>query len=62
MKIKLSEDKELVAKIRAKLKENGGYCPCRLKKTPETKCPCKDFLEQKEDGQCYCGLYIKTNE
>ena len=59
MKIKISEDKELVANIRAKLKENGGYCPCRLEQNEDTKCPCKEFREQ-ESGECHCGIYIKT--
>ena len=56
--IKVSEDKELVEEIRRKLKENGGYCPCRIDKTPDTKCPCKEFREQ-ESGECHCGLYFK---
>lgn len=59
MKIKLSTDKELVAEIKAKLKENGGYCPCKLEKTADTKCMCKEFREQ-ESGECHCGLYVKT--
>lgn len=54
--IKVSENKELVQEIRAKLKENGWYCPCRIDKTPDTKCPCKEFREQ-ESGECHCGLY-----
>ena len=59
MGIKVSEDKELVAKIRAKLKENGGYCPCRLEQNEDTKCPCKEFRD-KNNGECHCGLYVKT--
>lgn len=47
MKIFVSEDEEHVAKIRTALKENGGYCPCRLIKTPETKCPCQEFRANK---------------
>lgn len=58
MLIKLSEDKELVQEIREKLKESGGYCPCRIKKTDDTKCMCKEFREQ-ESGECHCGLYVK---
>lgn len=61
MKIKLNPDAELVNEIRRKLKENDGYCPCRLQHTPETKCMCKEFLEQQE-GECHCGLYIKEPE
>lgn len=60
MKIELSNNKEHVVKIREKLKENSGYCPCRLEKTDDTKCICKEFLEQEESGYCHCGLYYKT--
>ncbi len=56
--IKQNPNKEYVDEVRRKLKENDGYCPCRLEKTPETKCICKEFREQKE-GMCHCGLYIK---
>ena len=40
---------------------NGGYCPCMVDKTPDTKCPCKDFREM-EVGVCHCGRYEKVNE
>lgn len=46
--------KELVIK-------NGGYCPCLVKKTPDTKCPCKDFREM-EVGVCHCGRFEKVVE
>lgn len=42
------------------VKANDGYCPCMREKTPETKCMCKEFREQKESGVCHCGLYKKT--
>ena len=58
MKIKVTNNVELRDKMRQALKENDGYCPCRLEKTPETKCMCKEFLEQ-ESGPCHCGLYVK---
>ena len=56
--IRTSDNKELVEEIKAKLKENGGFCPCRLERTPDTKCMCKEFREQ-ESGECHCGLFIK---
>lgn len=59
MKISVVSDKKKVEEIRKALKENGGYCPCTLEKTPETKCICQDFLEM-EEGTCHCGLYVKT--
>lgn len=58
MSIKISDDKELVEEIRKQLKDNNGYCPCKIEKTPDTKCMCKEFREQ-ESGECHCGLYVK---
>lgn len=61
MKIKLNPDKEYVAEIKKKLKENGGYCPCSIVKTEDTKCRCKEFremVERGESGMCHCGLFI----
>ena len=59
MKVKVSDNKELVKEIRTKLKENDGYCPCSLIKSEDTKCMCKEFREQNV-GECHCGLFIKT--
>ena len=65
-KIKLNEDRELVESLRARMKANGGYCPCRLDHTEDTKCMCKEFREQIADpnfeGYCHCMLYYKTND
>lgn len=58
--IKLNPDREVVDEISKKLKDNGGYCPCSLVKTPDTKCQCRDFKEQVsrgEKGFCHCGLW-----
>lgn len=57
-KIVLNPDKGKVDEIRALIKENDGYCPCKLVKVDDTKCMCKEFREQSE-GMCHCGLYIK---
>lgn len=62
MKISVNPDKEIVNRIRTALKENEGYCPCALQRTPETKCMCKNFLEEIEEGYCHCGLYMKTKD
>ena len=58
MQIRYSNDEELVEEIKQRLKENSGYCPCRIEKTPDTKCMCKEFREQ-ESGECHCGLFVK---
>ena len=63
MKIKLNPDSSIVEAIKAGLEKNGGYCPCRLEKTEETKCMCNEFKEQIKDpdfeGYCHCYLYYK---
>ena len=58
IKIRLTDDPELVAEIKQQLKQKDGYCPCRLEKIPDNKCMCKEFREQ-EIGVCHCGLYEK---
>ena len=65
MKIVFNNDKELVADIQKKLRENDGYCPCRTMKTPETKCMCKEFKEMifnNKPGECHCGLYVSVSD
>ena len=65
-KIQFNPDKSVVNMIQEGLKKSGGYCPCRLEKTPENKCICKEFREQLKDpnfeGYCHCMLYYKAKE
>ena len=56
--VRLNDDTELVNEIKKQLKENDGYCPCRIKKIPENKCMCEEFRNQ-VSGECHCGLFIK---
>ena len=58
-KITTNTNQEMVTEIRRALKENDGYCPCRIEKTPDTKCMCREFREQTTSGMCHCGLYYK---
>lgn len=46
--------------IKALVQANDGYCPCMVQKTPDTKCMCKDFREQKTPGLCHCGRFEKV--
>lgn len=66
MGVRLNEDKEMVARIREGLKKRGGYCPCRIEKTEDNKCICREFKEQIADpefeGYCHCMLYYKTRD
>lgn len=63
MKIRLNEDKALVAAVKEGLRQKGGYCPCRMEKSDDNKCMCKEFREQIADpafeGYCHCMLYYK---
>ena len=58
MKIRLNPDKEEAERILRAVKENDGYCPCRLVHSEENRCICQEFKEQ-EEGYCHCGLYLK---
>ncbi len=63
--IKPNPDTEYFNTIKDKLVANDGYCPCRLNKTEDTKCMCKEFREQvknKQPGFCHCHMYIYTEE
>lgn len=64
MAVRLNEDKETVRLIKEGLKAKGGYCPCRVEKTDDNKCICKEFREQIADpnfeGYCHCKLYYKS--
>lgn len=66
MSIRLNEDKSIVEKIKQGLAKKDGYCPCRLEKTPDTKCMCKEFRDQIADpdfeGYCHCMLYYKSKD
>ncbi len=63
MKVILNPDEEVVKTIQEGLRRKGGYCPCRLQKTEDNKCMCREFREQINDpdfeGFCHCRLYYK---
>lgn len=48
--------------IEKKQKEIGGYCTCLLVRNDDTKCICKKFREQQNEGVCHCGLYYKRKK
>ena len=66
MRIKLNDDKAVVKLIQDGLKARGGYCPCRVEKTEDNKCMCKEVREQIADenfyGFCHCRLYEKVKD
>lgn len=66
MKITLNPDEAVVRMVKEGLEKTGGYCPCRMERTEENKCMCKEFKEQIADeefeGYCHCMLYYKSKE
>ena len=66
MAVKFNDNSEIVDMVKAGLKKTGGYCPCRLEKTDDTKCVCKEFRDQIADpefeGYCHCMLYYKSKD
>lgn len=56
-KIKVIPNSEEIAQL---IKDNDGYCPCRISKNEDTKCPCLEFREQDNPGVCHCGRYCKV--
>ena len=63
MKIRYNENEEIVRTVKEGLKARGGYCPCVLERSDDTKCICREFREQIADpdfeGYCHCMLYYK---
>lgn len=62
MRIMINQDKDLVEDIRARIRDNDGYCPCAIIHNDDTKCMCKAFRDEIDEGECHCGLYIKVKE
>jgi len=65
VKISQNPDKSYADIVLEKLRNNGGYCPCRLENTADTKCVCKEFREQigrGEPGVCHCELFVAEAE
>ena len=63
IRIKLNPDQDLVDVIKDGLAKTGGYCPCRIERSEDTRCMCKEFRTQiadpKFEGYCHCMLYYK---
>ena len=60
MKVTFNEDEKIVNAIKEGLKKTGGYCPCRLERTEDNKCMCKEFREQFKDPDFeeYCNCFL----
>lgn len=50
----LTKNKDKALKVINAIYKNNGYCPCRIIKSDDSKCPCKEMIEK---NKCHCGLY-----
>ena len=61
--VKFNSDQKFVERLQSVMQKNGGYCPCRIQRTPENICICTEFRQQIADpefeGYCHCQLFFK---
>ena len=67
MKVQITDNKELLNIVKDGLARNKKlygkrYCPCRVDRTDDTVCFCKEFREQEVGTTCHCGIYTKTEK
>ena len=60
LKIIPATDSEFYKVITQKVKDNDGYCPCKIFKNVDTKCMCKEFRDLDTEGTCHCGRFLKV--
>ena len=66
IKIKQTEDKQLLDEIIKQLKKHNGHCPCQFDDvSKDTICICSSFketinTETPGEYECPCGRYIAT--
>lgn len=51
------DQQKIIAKA---IRDNDGYCCCKLQHIDDYKCMCKEFHDQEGAGFCGCGLYYKV--
>ena len=62
MRIKSNPDDGMRKLIATAIKDNDGYCCCKLEHKPENKCICQEFQDQDKCGFCHCGRYYKVTD
>lgn len=53
----VNPDERFVLGLKKRLRDNNQYCPSKLEKNPDNKCPCREY---REEGYCACGMYVDT--
>ena len=59
LKILPNPDREMYELVTEAVKNNDGYCCCRVRRDSDTRCICREFREQTTEGLCYCERFIK---
>lgn len=60
LKIIKNPDEEMFKEVQDAVRANDGYCPCRVERNVQSKCPCEYFRKQTTVGECDCGLLLKV--
>lgn len=60
--IRKNPDAKKYQQMTEAVKKNNGYCPCLVERNEDAKCICKPFREQKTEGLCLCGRFIKVEK
>lgn len=62
LKIIKNPDKQMYDTVTKAVRDNKGYCPCKLERTRDSHCICREFKEQETAGECHCGRYVKVED
>lgn len=57
-KMVLNPNPMVVKKVYHAIWENDGYCPSKVERIPENRCPCANFYR----GNCNCNLFHRAKE
>ena len=46
-RVVVNPDEIFVRNLKKRIRRNNGFCPCKLERKPDNKCPCREFREGK---------------
>lgn len=59
MGYRFTDDTQIKYQTIEGLKNKNGYCPCKVGKKEENKCPCEELILEEN---CKCGLFVKRRD
>ena len=51
-RVVVNPDGIFVRNLKQRIRRNNGFCPCKLERKPDNKCPSREF---REGRGCDCG-------